>query len=127
MCLTMNQQLDDLQKTTAASRSIITKELALSKPAREAECVFIPLDSTVKALKKIIEEKRGAPTFIRAPVAAGKTTLALYLADKYTSMNLSWWRWMIIAKRRACAKTFSKQSKKAVFKAHLTIRISRAS
>lgn len=76
----MNQQLDGLQITASRSR---TKELALSEPARESEDVFIPLESTVKALKKIIKEERGAPTFIRAPVAAGKTTLALYLADKY--------------------------------------------
>ena len=60
-----------------------TKELALSEPAREADDVFIPLESTVEALKKIIEEEDGAPTFIRAPVAAGKTTLALYLAIKH--------------------------------------------
>ena len=77
----MNQQLDGLQITASRSR---TKELPLSEPAREAkDHVFIPLESTVEALKKIVEEELGAPTFIRAPVAAGKTTLALYLAYKY--------------------------------------------
>jgi len=68
----------------AASRSSSrNKTLPLGFPAKEEEDVFIPLESSVEMIKSIVAIKKGHVTFIRAPVAAGKTTLAKYLATKH--------------------------------------------
>ena len=72
--------VDDLHITESTS---MPKNLPLYFPAKEPQDVFIPLDSTVAELKKILKLDKNAPTYIRAPVATGKTTLAIYLATKY--------------------------------------------
>ena len=56
-------------------------------PATEGEDVFISLDETVAKLKELIKQattKKNRIIFIRAPVAAGKTTLANYLTTKHS-------------------------------------------
>ena len=73
-------QTMDLQISTITGSSRL-KDLALAAPAEEESNVFIPLEKTVVKLRKIVLDKQdGSVTFIRAPVATGKTTLAKYLA-----------------------------------------------
>ena len=70
-----------LAKSASSSRD---KELPLDNPAEAGSTVFIPLEATVDKLKQIVYNKKGSATFIRAPVAAGKTTLAKYLAISHS-------------------------------------------
>ena len=72
----------DLQIVGSRSSSRY-RELPLTRPADEEEDVFIPLEATVLKIKALVARDRGSPTFIRAPVAAGKSTLANHLAAKY--------------------------------------------
>ena len=74
------------------SSSTREKELALGIPATEAN-VFISLEKTVEKLKSLIAARiEGVATFIRAPVAAGKTTLATYLVhhspDEFVKISM---------------------------------------
>ena len=69
----------EITKSTSSSRQ---RDLPLADPANVDEDVFIPLEATVTLIKDIVASK-GSATFIRAPVAAGKTTLAKYLAAKH--------------------------------------------
>ena len=48
--------------------------------ANTDEHVFIPLDDTAQKLMKLVFEEPGQITFVRAPVASGKSTLANFLA-----------------------------------------------
>jgi len=76
---------DSLQIHVVGGRSSSReKELPLYRPAHEDENVFIPLEATVSVIKDLVRMHDGSPTFIRAPVAAGKTTLAKYLAEKHS-------------------------------------------
>lgn len=55
------------------------------KPADSDEDVFIPLEDTVAKIKQLINRKdRHHIKFIRAPVAAGKSTLVKYLIDQHS-------------------------------------------
>lgn len=72
--------VDDLHGTESTS---MPKSLPLYFPAKEPQDVFTPLDPTVVELKNILKLDKNAPTYIRAPVATSKTTLAIYLATKY--------------------------------------------
>lgn len=58
----------------------ITKQLPLLRPAHEERNVFIPLSDTADKIIKLLDLEEGTPTFIRAPVASGKTTMARFLA-----------------------------------------------
>ena len=63
---------------TSGSRAIPdTTEIAT-----EADYVFIPLDETVSKIKELVK-RQGQFTFIRAAVAAGKTTVAEYITTKF--------------------------------------------
>lgn len=63
------------------SSSIREKELALGDPADAENNVFVSLENTVEQVRRLIAIRyEGTATFIRAPVAAGKSTLASYLA-----------------------------------------------
>ncbi|CAB9498800.1 expressed unknown protein [Seminavis robusta] len=56
-------------------------------PAKEDKDVFFPLDETVTKLKQLLAQATDEGSniiFIRAPVAAGKTTLANYLRTKHS-------------------------------------------
>jgi len=56
-------------------------------PAKEGKDVFISLSETVTKLKEFIAQataEKDRIVFIRAPVAAGKTTLANYLTTKHS-------------------------------------------
>lgn len=59
----------------------MTKRLALYRPADEEENVFIPLSETADQILQLLDLDEGTPTFIRAPVASGKTTVARFLAS----------------------------------------------
>ena len=67
----------DIQLTLSGRRIIPT-----DTPADADTDVFIPLDRTVRELKKILALPGSHITFIRAPVASGKTTLAKFLTTK---------------------------------------------
>ena len=69
--------------TSASGRRLY---IPTSRPADPEKDVFISLDDTVRKPKQILNESsRGGDniTFMRAPVAAGKTTLAIYLTTTY--------------------------------------------
>lgn len=58
-----------------------------ARPAREGEDVFVSLSETVAKLNELIAEataENDRIVFIRAPVSAGKTTLANYLTTKHS-------------------------------------------
>jgi hypothetical protein len=58
--------------------------LALSKPAIEADNVFISLATTADDLIRLLDGgDKASPVFIRASVATGKSTLANYLVDHF--------------------------------------------
>lgn len=60
------------------------KELALGNPADAENNVFISLENTVEQVRRLVAMRyQGTATFIRAPVAAGKSTLASYLAHQF--------------------------------------------
>ena len=62
------------------------KELPLGNPANAANDVFISLETAVEQVRRLIAMRNeGTATFIRAPVATGKSTLARYLADQFPS------------------------------------------
>ena len=63
---------------TAGSRTLPLRD----DVAHPSENVFIPLDATAKEIQKLVFEGEQI-TFVRAPVAAGKTTLANYLATTF--------------------------------------------
>ena len=66
------------------SASIREKELPGGVIANPSLHVFIPLDDTVQRIKALVALTHdGNATFIRAPVAAGKTTLARHLIVNY--------------------------------------------
>ena len=50
--------------------------------ANPAQHIFIPLDETAKKIRKLVK-KAGQITFVRAPVATGKSTLAYYLVESF--------------------------------------------
>jgi hypothetical protein len=74
---------------SSSSTSERSRSLALDVPAVEATDVFISLDTTVDGIHKLVEDTScGAAVFIRAPVATGKSTLAVYLARKHPDLYI---------------------------------------
>ena len=70
--------------TTSPSGRLLN--IPTSRPADSEKDVFIQLDDTVKTLQALLQQawKKGDHvTFIRAPVATGKSTLVNYLTTKY--------------------------------------------
>jgi hypothetical protein len=76
----------------------------LSKPAIEADNVFISLSATADDLIRLLDDgDKESPVFIRASVATGKSTLANYLVDHFpdfvkvpTAKSEAEWRHNII-------------------------------
>jgi hypothetical protein len=88
-CKNTAKMTDGSPPGLSLSPSVRCRELIIptANPAKEGEDVFISLSETVAKLKEVIAQataEKDRIVFIRAPVAAGKTTLANYLTTKHS-------------------------------------------
>jgi len=75
------------RRSMTRTSSTLARQIPKIGPAFESTNVFIPLESTAQTLIKLVDVDKssfGHTTFVRAPVAAGKTTLAKYLATRHS-------------------------------------------